>query len=186
MVNLLQSAGLAVKALTQSQSKTEEGDVDGGDFGKRKESFTAAASQYFDTLLSIDINLRRQINALEEADILPKESATKESQGSMAVPTSVPGTGIALNAASARQASARKGAITGGGLGNLDVGWLNCRNDNVGKEMEAELWEQAQRFVEKLEKKNAAAADGFPAGNGSQDVYGQANTQNNMEEMDQI
>ena len=39
-----------------------------------------------------------------------------------------------------------------GGLGNLDVGWLNSRNDNVGKEMEADLWAKAREMVERYEK----------------------------------
>lgn len=44
-------------------------------------------------------------------------------------------------------------APVGGGLGALDVGWLNSRNDNVGKEMEAELWGKAKKFVTNLEEK---------------------------------
>ena len=48
----------------------------------------------------------------------------------------------------ALQTATEKNIIsTAGGLGNLDVGWLNGRNDNVGKDMEAELWAKAQEFV---------------------------------------
>jgi len=51
--------------------------------------------------------------------------------------------------------STGKGTIVAGGLGNLDVGWLNSRNDHVGKEKEAELWEEAQTFVERAEERRA-------------------------------
>ena len=61
-----------------------------------------------------------------------------------------------MNMGTPRQGTIRKGAITGGGLGSLDVGWLNSRNDNVGKEMEAELWEDAQLLVESAEVRTKA------------------------------
>lgn len=38
-------------------------------------------------------------------------------------------------------------------MGGLDVGWLNSRNDSVGKEMEAELWSDLEGLVEGVEKK---------------------------------
>ena len=62
--------------------------------------------------------------------------------------------GNAPNIHFSKQSGRNKGAITGGGLGNLDIGWLNSRNDNVGKEKEAELWEEALCTVQKLEEKN--------------------------------
>ena len=48
-----------------------------------------------------------------------------------------------------------KAGTAGGGMGNIDVGWLNSQNDNVGKEMEAELWEEASKFVNRLWKEPA-------------------------------
>lgn len=56
-----------------------------------------------------------------------------------------------MNADAFRQGAMRKGATTGGGLGSLDVGWLNSRNDNVGKGMEAELWEEARQLIDSAE-----------------------------------
>lgn len=99
----------------------------------------------------MDVNLRRQIIALEEAGILPAEAFTKEPPTSLAVPSAAQA--ISSNASLSRTGGGNKGVITGGGLGNLDVGWLNSRNDNVGKEMKAELWEEAENFVSKLEKR---------------------------------
>lgn len=102
----------------------------------------------------MDVNLRRQINALEEAGILPAEAFTKEPPTSLAVPLAAQANS---SNASLSRTGGNKGVITGGGLGNLDVGWLNSRNDNVGKEMKAELWEEAEKFVSKLEKRKLVA-----------------------------
>lgn len=75
------------------------------------------------------MNLRRQIYALEESNIIPSEVAQKDSQG--------------------------KSAPDGSGLGSLDVGWLNSRNDKVGKEMESELWAKARRLVKDVAEKQS-------------------------------
>lgn len=99
----------------------------------------------------MDVNLRRQIYALEEADILPADQVTKEPPTSLAVPSAAQAN--PPNASLSRTGGENKGVITGGGLGNLGVGWLNSRNDNVGKEMNAELWGEAERFVSKVEER---------------------------------
>ena len=122
---------------------------------QQKDSFRTATSQYFTLLSSVDVNLRRQIYALEEADILPAEAISKELPTSSAVPSAAQIN--SPNASSSRIGGKTKGLITGGGLGNLDVGWLNSRNDNVGKEMNAELWEEAQSFISKLEERKSGA-----------------------------
>lgn len=122
---------------------------------QQRESFTAATSQYFTLLSSVDVNLRRQIYALEEADILPAETVTKEPPTSLAVPSAAQPN--SPNTSLSRTGGGNKGVIIGGGLGNLDVGWLNSRNDNVGKEMKAELWGEAENFVSKLEARKPGA-----------------------------
>lgn len=50
-------------------------------------------------------------------------------------------------------------------MGVLDVGWLNSRNDSVGKEMEAELWRELEGLVERMEKKKIGE-DGRDGGDG--------------------
>ena len=107
---------------------------DTGNVEQRKEIFTSAASEYFSLLSSVDVNLRRQIYALEEANIIPSDATQKDSAA---------GT-------ESQQAGDDSGAA-GGSLGNLDVGWLNSRTDKVGKEMEAEVWAKAREIVEGLE-----------------------------------
>ena len=156
----MQSAGLAVKALTTS---VDNGHVTGllaqpVLIEEQKDVFQTATSQYFTLLSSVDVNIRRQIYALEEADILPAEAISKELPTSLAVS---PAAQInPPNASSSRIGGKTGGLITGGGLGNLDVGWLNSRNDNVGKEMNAELWEEAQSFISKLEERNLGTDQG--------------------------
>ena len=107
--------------------------------GQQKQSFATAASSYFALLSSLDVRLRRQIYALGEAEILFGEASNKMIHSNLSAPLGPNRTG--------------KGAATGGGLGNLDVGWLNSRNGHVGKKKDAELWEEAQRCVEKTEER---------------------------------
>ena len=150
ITRLLRSAGLAVKALTNHGSSDIEGKSTS--IEQQQSSFTAATSQYFSLLSSIDVRLRRQVYALEEAEIIPADVASKESQGSSNIPAALAALG-ALSSNLTSSQSSREKAITGGnGLGKLDVGWLNSQNDKVGKEMEAELWAQARELVEAFEK----------------------------------
>ena len=102
----------------------------------------------------MDVNLRRQICALEEAEILPAEAVIREPATSLAPHSTsqINSPGSLLS----KSVGGSKAAITGSGLGNLDVGWLHGRNDNVGKEMKLELWEEAENFVHKLEKRKAS------------------------------
>ncbi|CAD6587855.1 MAG: hypothetical protein ASARMPREDX12_003031 [Alectoria sarmentosa] len=149
VARLLQFAGHAIKALTKpTASALAEGLP--VSMEQQRESFTAAASQYFTLLSSVDVNLRRQIYALEEADILPPEATTKETPKNLAASSAAQA--VSPTALLSRTGGGNKGVTGGGGLGSLDVGWLNSRNDNVGKEMKAELWGEAERLVSKLEE----------------------------------
>jgi hypothetical protein len=114
----------------------------------QKQRFTVATTEYFALVSSVDIGLRQQIHALEEDKIIPSEATSKESQGG--ADTSVTSTGA--SAATGIPSSASRSAMIGGSLGNLDIGWLNSRNDNVDKEMEAELWKKASTFLAGLEE----------------------------------
>ncbi|KAI9734203.1 MAG: hypothetical protein M1834_002303 [Cirrosporium novae-zelandiae] len=144
VAQLLESAGHAVKALTDARPDPTTEDPD--TLEKHKTDFGTATSQYFALLSSIDVRLRRQIYALEEADIIPTEKALKEQQAASGGTTT-------LSTATMAQQGAEKTGTTGG-LGNLDVGWLNSRNDAVGKAMDAELWAKARDIVEKLNQQS--------------------------------
>lgn len=63
------------------------------------------------------------------------------------------------SAATDIRSSASRSAIIGGGLGNLDIGWLNSRNDNVDKEMESELWNKASTFLAGLEESKTTGTE---------------------------
>ncbi|KAL9587510.1 MAG: hypothetical protein Q9212_000212 [Teloschistes hypoglaucus] len=151
VAQLLHSAGLAIKTLTTSTLATGEysenldQELD-QDIGQRKERFSAASSQYFSLLASIDVRLRRQISALEKAQVIPSEASTKESQTDLDTATTL--TRMSGGSPSPLVGSS-KDPIMNGGLGNLDVSWLNSRNNKVEKDMEAELWEGAHNLVQK-------------------------------------
>ena len=145
---MVESAGLAIKALTaRSASFSDKEPSQPTSIEQQKEDFTSATSQYFSLLSSVDVRLRRQIYALEEAEIIPAEAPTKEPQSTLLIPAGLVALTNALNVPAAKQAGANKNISTGGGLGALDVGWLNSRNDSVGKEKEAELWAAAKDFI---------------------------------------
>lgn len=93
----------------------------------------------------MDVGLKRQIYGLEEANIIPADVAKKgkDSQGGNTMG------GMRPKAAPAEQAAGE------GGMGKLDIGWLNSRSGRVGRDMEAELWEKAKVFLEGMEKGDA-------------------------------
>lgn len=103
-------AGEAVKALTLQVDQTNGTD---DSIEQRKKTFAKATSDYFGALSYVDIHLRREIYALEEANIIPAD-----------IPKDT------------------------GATGNLDIGWLNSRNDKVGTDMRAELWSQAKEILD--------------------------------------
>ena len=129
-----------MKAMTLQSFKDGEPapeiNVDG-----KKENFKAAVSEYFSTLSFIDVNLRRQIYALEEANIIQADAPPKDVDQRKPGQSKVP---------------------TAPGLGNLDVSWLNSRDDKVGKEMEAEVWTEARELVGTLVTDQLGGTDQQP------------------------
>lgn len=101
-----------------------------------------ASNSYLQTLQSVDVRLKRQIYGLEEADIIPADKASSkikgDSQDSQA------------SAASGKTGPGGASAHVNGGIGKLDIGWLNSRSGRVGRDMEAELWAEAKGFLEKV------------------------------------
>lgn len=101
-----------------------------------KARFKEATAQYFALLSSIDVRLRRQVYALEEAGVLAPDSVSR--------------TGDVTGATA--------GAAGGSTANPLDISWLNSRKDTVGKDKEAELWAAARKFVESLDDSSAKTA----------------------------
>jgi hypothetical protein len=92
--------------------------------------FTKASSAYFATLSEIEVRLRRQVYALEEAGLI-EPGDDKDTKA-----------GRALGG----------GNITRSSGGPLDPSWLNARADNtVDLTMRRELISQAKIFLQRME-----------------------------------
>lgn len=110
------------------------------DLESHKVAFTKATESYFSTLSDIDVRLRRNVYALEEASLVHRDGKR--------------------GVAAAHSDEARTG-----GNGPLDSSWLNARSSNsVSKGMDHEIWADARKFVERLEgkisdKQEASVAD---------------------------
>lgn len=154
MVQLVKSAGTAVEALTPpSLPSTEVLTTTDQSVGQQKQAFSAATTEYFKRLYSLDVGLRTQIRALEEAEIISIEAAARDPPN---ISTSSKSVGLLGEPSTAARPSAVNWSnVSGGGLGNLDVGWLNSRNDYVGKNMEAALLKEASEFLAGLESQKA-------------------------------
>lgn len=170
---MLSSAGNAISALTNSPlpSASSDGDVSmNGDahnpasVAEHKEAFTKNATAYFTHLQAIVARLRRQAYALEEAGIIAADAPTLSNTSSIEQTQAIPagqGAGIRRGAPVApgmpqRQAQEEPERVTNGGLGNLDVGWLNSRANRVGKEKEAELIAEARKMLEDVVEKESS------------------------------
>lgn len=112
--------------------------------------FEDAMNKFLSTLHSVDARLKRQILGLDEAGIISlpsnKDAAKdkpKDEEGGSG--TAAPGPKPALEPDGV------------GMVGDLDVGWLNSRSNQVEREIEAELWTKARRHLEALSGGVAAA-----------------------------
>ncbi|KUI60078.1 hypothetical protein VP1G_07280 [Cytospora mali] len=108
---------------------------------EQTQAFRDAMNKFLSTLHSVDALLKRQILGLDEAGIISlpnqenkdnvKDRSTKEDD----------------NIGTPKPALEPNGL---GKVGNLDVGWLNSRSNQVEREMEAELWTKARKHLESL------------------------------------
>lgn len=114
--------------------------------------FEDAMNKFLSTLHSVDARLKRQILGLDEAGIISlpsnKDAAKDKSKDEEG------GTGTGPAAPGPKPALEPDGV---GMVGDLDVGWLNSRSNQVEREMEAELWTKARRHLEGLSGGVAAA-----------------------------
>ena len=158
---------MAIKTLTPQSRLPSEHESGQMDVESRREAFTSSTADYFRLLESISVRLKRQIYALEEADIVPAE-----------IEAPIPEPQATVSASSLVPAPPRRGVptLSTGGLGNLDVSWLNSRADVVGKTTEAELWAKARSFLESLQK------DGFKDGDDTSDASAMDTTEQVVDE----
>ncbi|RPB21677.1 hypothetical protein L211DRAFT_827985 [Terfezia boudieri ATCC MYA-4762] len=142
---LLLSAGLAIKTLTTPTSLLPDptstppnppitSPITPPTLPTQLSTFKHHASHFHSLLDSIRVSLRRQILLQDQLELLaptpPSGTTTTTSSSSIANPA--PTTAF-------------------------DIGLLNVRSDNVGKDMEEELWNKARGFVENLERAREAA-----------------------------
>lgn len=90
-------------------------------------------------LSDIEVRLRRQVYALEEAGLIAPGNERDAKKG--------------------RAAGSDEREIVAGGP--LDVSWLNARaKDPAGLKMEKELWSKAHALVDELQRKEGRLAGG--------------------------
>lgn len=123
---------LTTPALSQDAPSTETATLDPT---AQKAAFKQATDSFVTTLHGIDVHMKRQIMALEEAGIINLSAADRQQQTGPNATT---------------KASLRPNGV--GTVGNLDVGWLNSRSTRVERDMEAELWGQAKSLLERETK----------------------------------
>ncbi|KAM6509192.1 hypothetical protein FSOLCH5_012185 [Fusarium solani] len=95
----------------------------------QKEAFRSATDSFLTTLHAIDVKMKRQIFALEEAGIVNLANPQRQE------PNGPPKASLKPNGT--------------GAVGNLDVGWLNSRGTRVERDMESELWARAKEVLQK-------------------------------------
>ncbi|KAL0259865.1 hypothetical protein SLS55_005605 [Diplodia seriata] len=114
----------------------------------RKEAYQTHTRTYFTLVREISNNLSREIGALEEAGVIPakaekvEQAQQQQQQGQQQ-----------------REGGAGGVEVKNGGLGELDVGWLNARTRDVGVGKAGELVSEARRRLEER-RKDGGAQDG--------------------------
>ncbi|OTB02585.1 hypothetical protein M426DRAFT_322512 [Hypoxylon sp. CI-4A] len=136
--SLLRSVSQAMQTL--QKTKLENGNTTSADDMEQKnQDFQDTMNEFLRTLRSINVGMRRQILGLEEAHIITLDS--KSSQNAR-------DEGGEAQGASARNTSLRPDGD--GKIGGIDVGWLNSRSDKVERDMEADLWTEAETYFRRL------------------------------------
>jgi hypothetical protein len=131
VAKLLSAASDAVAILSNSSSNDKQRAAL-RNAATAKAAFTNAADTYFSTLSSVEVRLRRQVYALEEAGLINP--------------------GDEIDARKGRSLASELGTGRTGG-GPLDPSWLNARvNDSVEKGMKQDLIAQAKEFLKGMEE----------------------------------
>lgn len=107
--------------------------------------FEDAMNKFLSTLHSVDARLKRQILGLDEAGII---SLPSNKDAAKDKPKDEDAAGPVAAAAPGPKPALEPDGV--GKVGDLDVGWLNSRSNQVEREMEAELWTKARRHLEAL------------------------------------
>jgi hypothetical protein len=139
IVQLMKHTATALNALTipptpesnQTQDPASEPPKPSLDPPAQKDAFRSATDSFLTALHAVDVKMKRQIFALEEASIV-----------NLAPPQRHENNGPIM-------ASQKPNGV--GAVGNIGAGWLNSRGTRVERDMEAELWDKAKGFLKKNE-----------------------------------
>lgn len=148
IVSLLALSGNALQSLGRQSHTSDENDQPPKSTDEQTQTFQDTMDNFLITLHKVDVRMKRQIFGLEEAGILTLDK-TKPKEDDGIDP-------------------AQKSTIEPNGMGmvgNLDVGWLNSRSNQVELEKEAELWTNARKALE-----NMSRGAGAVGSNGDEDV----------------
>lgn len=140
IVSLLALSGNALKSLGKQPQTTGDKDQPPKTTDEQTQTFQDTMDNFLTTLHKVDVRMKRQILGLEEAGILTLDK-TKPKDDEGVDPTQKPTiepNGMGL-------------------VGNLDVGWLNSRSNQVELEKEAELWTSARKALENMSRGSGAA-----------------------------
>jgi hypothetical protein len=124
---LVWSAARAIEVLTSAKLASSSPASDGS-VGSRKALFSQTCMVYFKLLSSVDVQLRRQVHALEEYFFTHELG---------------PGADDTMAGAKSEGAAENKFCTSG----SLDIGQLKIRKDAAAKELEAERWAATEGFV---------------------------------------
>ena len=151
----LQDAGLAVQALSKTMPQTPDDQAvrSGDQIVVKKAQFEEHVRAYYTGVQAAVAKMRRQAYALEEAGVISAEAPAFGTSSQRRQPAD----GTPHDRASAQKAGTEEEVdrITNGGLGNLDVGWLNSRGNKVSAEKEAELIKEAKALLEDVTSQKA-------------------------------
>jgi hypothetical protein len=126
--DLLEAAAKPMIILANS-STTKRTDLE-----SQKTAFTEVTTSYFSRLSNIDVRLRRNVYALEEAGLVPPGDQHRDRRRG--------------------EAAVHNDESRAGGNGLLDSSWLAARSgDSVSRGMDEEIWADARKLVEHLEAK---------------------------------
>ncbi|KAK2039400.1 mediator complex protein [Colletotrichum somersetense] len=135
---------------------------------QQKQTFRSSMDALLSTLHAVDVHMKRQIMGLEEAGIIKLRAgggggAGGGGPGDGGAPgdkTTAGGRQVVMNedAKIVARASLEPNGV--GTIGNLDVGWLNSRNNKVERDMEAELWAKMRDFLERYHAQELEADGG--------------------------
>lgn len=145
VAEMMKQAGLAVNALTNRPlaNDDEDQEMTNGQHteipSEHKNAFKQHTAAFYTGVQAVAAKLKRNVYGLEEAGII---SAEASDAGDNEPPRL--GAGRQLGKPVKEEAS----RITNGGMGNLDVGWLNSRGNKVGAEKENELMQEARELLE--------------------------------------